>query len=56
MIPGEDGELIQAGDEVPACGDVASNEDAKGEDGEGVHVRMRDVLPCEWRAAAIHPW
>ncbi len=37
VIPGKDGKLIEAGDEVPSSGDVASYEDAKGQDGEGVH-------------------
>ena len=37
VFPGEDGELIETSDEVPAGGDVASYEDAEGEDREGVH-------------------
>jgi hypothetical protein len=37
VIPGEDGELIQPSDEVPARSDVASKEDTKGEDRDGVH-------------------
>lgn len=37
VLPGEDGELIESGDKIPACGDVASDEDADGEDGERVH-------------------
>ena len=37
VFPGKDGKLIQAGNEVPARSDVASDEDAEGEDGEGVH-------------------
>lgn len=37
VIPGEEGQLVEAGDEVPARGDVASDEDAE-RDGEGVHA------------------
>ena len=54
VIPGKDGELVQAGDEVPASGDVTSKEDAKGEDGYRVHLAAslksrgaRSVLDCE---------
>lgn len=43
VLPGEDGELIESGDKIPACGDVASDEDADGEDGERVH---RALLPA----------
>lgn len=32
VVPGEDGELVKAGDEVPASGDVSGKEDTKGED------------------------
>jgi hypothetical protein len=32
VVPGENGKLIQSGDEIPACGDVARKEYAKGED------------------------
>jgi hypothetical protein len=31
VFPGKYGQLIEAGDEVPARGDVASDEDAEGE-------------------------
>lgn len=34
---GEYGKLIEAGDKIPTRGDVASYEDAKREDREGVH-------------------
>jgi len=37
VVPGEDGKLVEAGDQVPAGGDVASYEDSQGQDGEGVH-------------------
>jgi hypothetical protein len=32
VVPGKDSELVQAGDKVPASGDVSSKEDAKSED------------------------
>lgn len=35
--PSEYGKLIEAGNQVPSSGDVASYEDAKSQDGEGVH-------------------
>lgn len=38
VVPGKDGKLIEAGDQVPSSGDVASYEDAKSQDGEGVHM------------------
>ena len=54
VVPGKDGELVQAGDEVPASGDVTSKEDAKGEDGYRVHLAAslkscdaRSVMYCE---------
>lgn len=37
MIPGEDGQLIQASNEVPAGCDVPGYEDGEAEDGERVH-------------------
>ncbi len=37
MISGEYCKLIQSRYQVPACSDVAGDEDTKGEDGEGVH-------------------
>lgn len=53
VVPGKDGELVQAGDEVPASGDVTSKEDAKGEDGYRVHLAAslksrgaRSVMYC----------
>jgi len=42
VIPGEDGELTKASNEVPSSGDVASYEDAERENGEWVH-RSRAV-------------
>ena len=32
VVPSKDGEFVQAGDKVPASGDVSGEEDAKGED------------------------
>lgn len=43
VFPGKDGQLIETSNEVPARGDVASDEDADGEDREGVH---RALLPA----------
>lgn len=43
VFPGKDGQLIETSDEIPARGDVASDEDADSEDGEGVH---RALLPA----------
>jgi hypothetical protein len=40
VIPSEDGQLIQTGDEIPAGSDVSSNKDAYREDGERVHVLL----------------
>ena len=37
VVPGEDREFIQACNKVPARGDVAGQEDAKSQDGDGVH-------------------
>lgn len=37
VVPGEDGQLVQAGDEVPAGGRVSRDEDAERDNGEGVH-------------------
>jgi hypothetical protein len=37
VIPGKERKLIKAGDEIPARGDVTRDEDAEGEDREGVH-------------------
>ena len=37
VVPSKDGQLIETGNKVPACSDVASYEYAEGEDGEGVH-------------------
>ena len=42
VIPGEDGELTEASNEVPSSGDVTSYEDAERENGEWVH-RSRAV-------------
>lgn len=38
MVPGKDGKLVQASDEVPASSDVAGEEDTKSEDGYRVHL------------------
>jgi hypothetical protein len=32
VVPGKDGELVQAGNKVPASSDVSSKEDAESED------------------------
>jgi hypothetical protein len=32
VVPGKDSELVQAGNKVPASGDVSSKEDAESED------------------------
>jgi len=37
----KDGKLIQAGDEVPAGGDVASYKDAERQDGKRMHRLLR---------------
>lgn len=37
VVPGEDGELVEACDQIPSGSDVASYEDTKGEDGKRVH-------------------
>lgn len=50
VVPSEDGELIEAGNEVPAGGDVASYKDAKGQDREGVH---RALLPAVTHADLV---
>lgn len=39
VVPGKDGKLIQASDEIPAGSDVSGDEDANCEDGERVHVQ-----------------
>lgn len=41
FVPGKDSQFIQAGDEIPASGDVPSYKDAKREDGEWVHELPR---------------
>ncbi|KAJ5582263.1 hypothetical protein N7535_000883 [Penicillium sp. DV-2018c] len=41
VIPGEDGQFVQTGNEVPPSGDIARDEDPKGEDGKGVHESRR---------------
>jgi hypothetical protein len=38
VVPGKDGKLVQASDEIPASGDVAGEEDTKSEDGYRVHL------------------
>lgn len=47
VVPGEDGQLVQAGDEVPASGDVSGKEDTKGENRYRVHgaasLKSRDA-------------
>jgi len=42
VVPGEDGELVQARDQVPARSGVARDEDGEGDDGEGVHLQYRE--------------
>lgn len=37
MVPSKYTQLVDAGDEIPASRDVTSNEDAKSENGEGMH-------------------
>jgi hypothetical protein len=37
VVPGENRKLIETSNKIPSSGDVASYEDSKGEDGEGVH-------------------
>lgn len=37
VVPGKDGKLIKASNEIPSSSDVASYENAKSEDREGVH-------------------
>lgn len=51
VVPGKDGELIEASDKVPSSGCVASYEDTKRECGKGVHriavatsVAFRDIV------------
>ena len=53
VIPSKYGELIQSSDEVPARGDVPSNEDAKRKDGEGVHVRRGEMLAVPIVASSL---
>lgn len=38
VFPREDGKLVETVDQIPACSGVSSNEDAKREDREGVHL------------------
>ena len=56
----KDGKLIEACDEVPARGDVASYEDAEGQDGEGVHrcllrrpTHAVDAQGCPWSSRVV---
>lgn len=51
VLPGEEEKLIETGDKVPASSDVASYEDAEGEDGEGVHRAL--LLLAEHAAFAF---
>jgi hypothetical protein len=37
VIPRENGQFVESGNKVPPGGDVARDEDPKGEDGKGVH-------------------
>ena len=37
VIPRENGQFVKTGDKVPPGGDVARDEDPKGEDRKGVH-------------------
>jgi hypothetical protein len=48
VVPGKDGKLIEAGDKVPSSGDVASYEDAKSQDGEGVHMWKSRAADYGW--------
>jgi len=41
FVPGKDSQFIQAGDKIPASGNVPSYKDAKREDGEWVHELPR---------------
>ena len=57
VVPGKDGELIEAGDKIPSSGDVASYEDAKSQDGEGVHRRIaRRATAGAFRKMAEMQW
>jgi len=47
VIPGKDGKLTQASDEVPSSSDVASYEDAERENREWVHRSARLSLQVE---------
>ena len=47
VVPSEDGELIEAGDQVPSGGDVAGDENAKGEGRDGhISTKLLRVLEC----------
>jgi hypothetical protein len=60
VVPGEDGQLVQAGDEVPAGGRVSRDEDSERDNGECVHgvapsrfqLGVRDKLCVEDLTAA----
>jgi hypothetical protein len=37
VVPGENGQFVQAGHKIPPGGDIARDKDSKCEDGKGVH-------------------
>jgi hypothetical protein len=37
VVPGKNGQFVQAGYKIPPGGDIARDKDSKGEDGKGVH-------------------
>lgn len=44
VVPGKDRKLIEASDEIPSSGGVASYEDSKRKGGEGVHRNGSSLL------------
>lgn len=47
VVPGKDGKLVEARNEVPSSGDVAGYEDGKADDREGVHrIAMSWGIAC----------
>lgn len=57
VFPGKYGQLIEASDKVPPRSNVASNEYAKGENGEGVHRRNRGAFRnCTTACPMNDPW
>jgi hypothetical protein len=51
VIPGENSQFVQTGNKVPPSGDIARDEDPKGEDGKGVH-ESRWFRPSVFRLRA----